>query len=207
MRLGHDDAPPVGSDPLDVTRDVAELILAVLQRARLIAEHQRAEEHLPNRVSGEDQTDVALRAAELVEALQAAVGLHPAHERRIRDVGQPAAVGLGAELDHPAAVHAVGDARRPERGVGFQQHSVAGDVRGVPALPCGVERAHEGRAPVGQPLSVVGGCDILPRRRPPRNQSRGLLNDLARRAGEQGGKEKGGAHRPQPRQPSSRRPC
>ena len=65
--------------------DVAGLVLAILPGLALVAEHQRAEEHLAQRVAGKDQADRALRAGELGETLEIAFLVDPAGERRIGD--------------------------------------------------------------------------------------------------------------------------
>ncbi len=150
MRLGHDQTPAVRADPLEITGDVAHLVLPVLQRACLVAEHQSAEKHLSNRVSREHQADVTLRAAELVEALQVALGLHPAVEGRVGDIGK-VALGLGPDLDQAAAVKAVGDRRRSDGGVRVEQGALAGDFIGMSRLLRGIERVDERLAPVGEP--------------------------------------------------------
>ena len=46
MGLRHHQSPAVRADALDISGDVAGFVLAVLQRARFIAEHQCAEQHL-----------------------------------------------------------------------------------------------------------------------------------------------------------------
>src|SRR5690242_21032477 len=97
MRLGHHQAPAVRADALDVAGDVTGLVLPILKRALLVAEHQRAEEDLAYAVVGEDETDVTLGAAQLVESLEAAFGLHSASEGRISHVVEIACL-LGPEL-------------------------------------------------------------------------------------------------------------
>src|SRR3954451_16138045 len=103
MRLRHDYPPSAWPDPLNIAGDVAHLVLAILQRSGLIAEDQSSQEDLPYRIAGKDQSDHALRPAELVEPLKPALGLHPAIEGGIGDIGQ-IPVALGADLDDSAAI-------------------------------------------------------------------------------------------------------
>src|SRR5690348_11141597 len=107
MRLRKDDAPAVGADPVDIAGDVPQLVLAILQRARLVAQHERAEEDLVHCVAGEDQTDIALLATELVEALEAANDLDAAQPGRAGDVGPAPTVRFRPDLQHAAREHAV----------------------------------------------------------------------------------------------------
>ena len=72
MRLGHHQPPAVRPDPLDIAGNVPQLILAILKRARFVGEYERAEENIAESVAGKNQADIALCAAELTEALEAA---------------------------------------------------------------------------------------------------------------------------------------
>ena len=83
-RPRHDHPPAGGPDALDEGGDVAVRVMAILHGPGLVAEHQRAEEHLAQRVAGEDQPDRPLRPGQLGEALQVALLLDAAGEGRDR---------------------------------------------------------------------------------------------------------------------------
>src|SRR6185369_8019804 len=85
-RRGKHQPPAVRPDPFDIAGDVAGRVLPVLARLALVAEDQRAEEHLAHEVAGKNQPDRALRAGQLGEALEVALLVDPAHERRVADI-------------------------------------------------------------------------------------------------------------------------
>src|SRR6476620_2136492 len=116
MGLRHEQPPAIGTDPLNIASDVAVLVLAILKRAALICEGEGSEEDTPHRIAGEDDADIALRAAELAEALKCFLRSDAAVEARIGDIVQIAGVSR-SQLDHSAAVHAVRDSRTGERGI------------------------------------------------------------------------------------------
>ena len=74
MRLRHDEAPAIGTDPLDIAGDVAQLVLAILQRPVLVGEDKGSKEDVADGVAGKDQADIALSAVELRQALQLTLG-------------------------------------------------------------------------------------------------------------------------------------
>src|SRR5437660_11275361 len=101
MGFGHDQPPAAGTNSLDIAGDVAGLILAISPRPRFVAEHERAEEDLAHWVAGEEQADIALRAAHLAQELQVALWPDRAGEAAVSDVSEIARV-FGSELDHRA---------------------------------------------------------------------------------------------------------
>ena len=112
------------------------------------------------RVAGKDQPDLALRAGQLGEALQVALLPDAAGEGGIGDIVEQAR-RLGAELDHPAAIVAVGDRPAAERRVGLEQRALARDL-GAHGPPRARPRSASTKAlaPVAQPLAVVLGGDL-----------------------------------------------
>ena len=86
MGLRHDQPPAAGADPLDEAGDVAGFVLAILQGPLFVAEHEGAEEHLAHRIAREEKPDRALRAVELGESLEVAIGADPAGERRVAHI-------------------------------------------------------------------------------------------------------------------------
>src|SRR5438445_13173059 len=103
MGLRHQQAPAGCADPLDIARHVALFVLTILQDPRFVAERERAEEHITDRVARKDQADVALDTAQLAKALQGAFGPNAAAEAGIGDIVEVSGL-LRAGLNHPAAV-------------------------------------------------------------------------------------------------------
>src|SRR3954447_25326156 len=106
MGLRHDQPPPVRANPLEVTGDVAFLVLAILHRAPFIAEHERSEEHLADGVSWKKQPEITLRTVEPGQPLEAPFGPHTASEGGIGCIIEVACF-LRAKLDHSAAIYPV----------------------------------------------------------------------------------------------------
>ena len=124
-------------------------------RPRLVAEHQRAEEHLAQRIAGKDRADLPLRSRQLGEVLKHALLADAAVEEGIGDVVQQPG-DLRAELDDPAAIVAVRDRAAAKRRIGIEQDAFARDVRRMARRPRGAQGIDEGRAPFAQPLAI--GC-------------------------------------------------
>src|SRR5436190_14973560 len=103
MWLRHDQSPALRPDPLDISGNIALRVPTVLKRSGLVPQHQRAKEHLPQRIAREDRSDLALRSGQFGEALELALLLDAAVECRIAHVGKHPD-GLRTDLDHPAAI-------------------------------------------------------------------------------------------------------
>src|SRR5438067_7026370 len=136
MGFGHHQPPASGTDAIDIAGNVALLVLAILERAALVGEGERAEEDVADRVAGEDQADIALRAAELGETLKPMLGADLAGEGGVSDISGAAGVP-GTELDHPAAIDAVRHRRTGKGRVRVEEHPFASDLGGVAGRPSG----------------------------------------------------------------------
>ena len=168
------------------TGDVAILVLAILHRPVLVAEHQGAEECLAHPVVGEDQPDIALRTGQLVEPLQRPVLSDRAGERWIGNVIEHP-LTHGSKLGHPAAIAAIGDRRIGQRAVGIEQATFARKLAAMARGAGGSDRGRERLAPVAQPLAVSLGGDLAPRRGRARHRRRADdLHGRARPAGRDG---------------------
>src|SRR3954470_2326677 len=99
MRAREGEAPAMRADALDQSRKIARLVVTVAQRARLVAELERAEEdHAPAGV-GEDASHRPLRAVDPDEGEgRIRPRLDPAAEEGIGDIAKIAR-SPRAELD------------------------------------------------------------------------------------------------------------
>src|SRR5689334_20186910 len=183
MGLGHDQAPAIGADALDETGNIARFVLTVLKRAVLIPEHQCAEEDLAQGIVRKNDTGIALRTTELVQPLDLMRRPELAGETRIGNIVE-ISLGLRPELDHAAAIDAVGNSAVSERRVRIEQGALMVDFAAVARLARRGERRGEGRAPVAQSITVALRCDLLPAGRPFSEHSGRLPNDAASGAGE-----------------------
>ena len=134
MGLRHQQPPTVRADALDVTRDIALIVLAILQRARFIAEHQCAEEYIADGVAGENQADKALRSAELGEPLQRPLRMNPAGEGRVGRRNRGCLRCLAPSLITRQRYIPSAIAGPAWRSIGVEQGARAGDVGGMPRL-------------------------------------------------------------------------
>src|SRR5690349_17420799 len=122
MRTRHDQPPPIGTDALDIADDIATIVLAILERPRLIAQDQRPEEDLTQQVAREYQAELSLRPIQLGQLLQVPLCGDGTGERRIGDIVEHA-LRLGADLDHATAISAVGNRSTTKRRVRIEQNA------------------------------------------------------------------------------------
>src|SRR3954464_10472153 len=104
MRRRKSEPPAARTDPLDDRGEVARLVVAVAQRARLVAELERAEKDHAPATLGEDPSHRPLRAFEPDEGEgPIRILLDAAAEGRISAIGE-AARPLRTELERAAAI-------------------------------------------------------------------------------------------------------
>src|SRR4029450_5006094 len=141
MRLRYHQPPAVRSNPLDERGDVAGLVLAVLNCALFVPENQASKQHLPQFIVWKDDTYKPLRTAQLAKILHLGALPDSAGERPVSDIIEQSRAP-GAELNNPAAIHAVGNGSTDRR-VRVEQLTFASNLRRMAGLAGGIERFDE----------------------------------------------------------------